>query len=217
MLSAEQLAGLEAHLSKEFAFTLILPSDPVAGAARALLSAGLAAIAPEAAAVAGGIVERLARISVTAPTPLGTVVLLSELAMANLTLRARTVAHEATHACQILRHGSVRTAVDYAGSSELRAVREAHACVAGWWTEYLLTGRLPGSAADIVASLSSCLYMLTAEDRALAEGIAASALETMAAGGVPPFDVCVAVLFHLQAHAPDAIDAPAHRITRVPS
>lgn len=215
MLSADQLAAFAAHLATTFRFQLILPSDPLAVALRAVVPAAVSPV-PALAPLAEGLVQRLARISITVPTPLGTLVLLSADAAATPLGHARTVTHEAVHACQILRIGGVQVAADYT-SGELRAVREAHACVAASFVEYLLTGRLPGSPGAIVASLSSCLYLLDADDRALAEGIAASALETMARGGVPPIEACATALFWLQAHAPDAIAAEAHRVTRVPS
>lgn len=218
MLTADQLAALERHLQQEFRFKLLDAASPEATVLRAVADALVSALPVPGRAAVSEVTERLRNVSVTVWTPLGTVVLLSAYASGSsgLVVRARTVAHEAVHARQVL-HLGAQSIPDYLGSAELRATREAQACVVAAWVEHLFTGRLQASAADVVASLGSCLYCLGTGEKELARGIAESGLETMRRGGVPPYDVAVSVLRWAQEHAPEAIEAVPHRVTAVPS
>jgi len=204
MLNDVQLKGLTAHLEAHCQCTVATPDDGPVAVAAALLRA-LAAAVPGSAPVVDGVLSHAARVSVTVPTPLGTLVVLSTAALATPLTRARTVVHEAVHAWQIVQLGGPQTAVDYLGSGELRALREAHACVAAAWVEYLLTGHLPEEADAVVASLGSHLYHLDEGERALARGVAASSLATIRAGHCPPIEVCRVVLAWLRAEAPETI------------
>jgi hypothetical protein len=111
-----------------------------------------------------------------------------------------------THRAQVERAGIVQAAVDYLGSGELRAQREADASAAGLWMRYVLTGDLPADAPTL-----GDLYHLDAGDAAMARQIIAAHLATIRAGVVPNLDVCVVLArwFHAQG------DIPADALARV--
>ena len=117
----------------------------------------------------------------------------------------------AVHAAQMARAGAVQTVTDYVGSSELRAVRTAHAGIARAFVRYLLTGEaltVDAVAADVAAH---ALLPLDAVDVTLARGIVASALASVADGLAPPIRAAMGALAWLRANAADAIVADGWR------
>lgn len=215
MLTANQLAAYERHAETVYACAIHGPDSPVVAVAGAIVRALAAAVPAPASAIVGpaidGVMGRAAHVSVTIPTPLGTLILLSSQAVSTPLSRFRTVAHEAVHASQIQQHGGVQTAVDWIGSTELRAVRETHACITATWAEYLVTGVLPVDPVEVVRSLEGHTYQLDAGDVDLARDIAASSLLSMRAGVCPPVEVCAGLLAWMREHAPEAIKAEAFR------
>ena len=167
-------------------------------------------------AVTGGVLSSLddlsQRVSVTVATPLDPVIVLSPSAVADTVTEAATLAHEWCHVAQIAHAGRAQTVVDYLGSGELRAQREADACAAGLWMRYVLTGDLPDEAPTL-----GDLYHLDAGDAALARAILKSHLATIRAGVCPPIDVCVRLSQWLHA-TPHEIPADVlARVAKVPA
>lgn len=201
---------IEAALTAWRPFTVIRPGDPahvaVVGVYRALVGVLPDALRGVAGIVLGSLEERSASVSVTLATPLDPVVVLSPRAVADDVTHVSTLVHEATHVAVIARDGRAQVVVDYLGSGELRAQREADACAAGLWVRYVLTGDLPVDAPTL-----SDVYHLDAGDAAMARAIIAAHLATIHAGVVPNLDVCVVLAkwFHAQS------DIPADVIARV--
>ena len=209
MLTLDISQALGAHLAAKHGAHVVTPDDAPAVAARAMLSA-LARAVPALAGLAAELEVRADRVSVTVPTPAGTVIVLSPAAVADPLRYAATVAHEMQHAQQLDAGGAVRTSIDYVASPELRARAEADAYAVGLFVRHVLTGSLP-RADDAVASLSSDTYHLAPEEVTLGAGVLASHLATMAAGGVPPLTVAVDVLAWLRAEHPELIAVEALR------
>ena len=203
MLTLTQARALGAHLAGLHRTTIVEPGDAPAVAARAMLAA-LGRGVPALADLVAALEVRASHVSVTIPTPAGSLVILSPAAVADPMRYASTVAHEVTHAKQRDDAGFAQVAVDYVASPELRARAEADAYAVGLWVEYLLTGSFP-TADDAVRSLSSDTYHLAAEEVELGRGVLESHLATMAQGLPPPLPVAVEALAWLRAHAPDAI------------
>lgn len=149
------------------------------------------------------------RVSVTAPLPWGTTILLSRSAVADGPSYFSTGLHELVHVRQIETVGKLQSAADYLGSGELRAMREAEASGLGLWGRYVVTGELP--AVDDASILRSSLYHLDAANhgfaRAVVEGLVASA----SVGARPPHSVARDALAWLHANAPEAIAVEAYR------
>lgn len=158
---------------------------------------------PGASPILDGLRARGDQVSVTAPTPFGTVILLSRSAAGDPDVYAETIAHEAHHAQQVFAYSSWQMAVDYLGSGELRAAREAQAYVVGLWVRYLCTGVIP-SIESAMSSLGSGLYHLDAGELELARGIVASGIQTMHEGLCPPYTVAIEAKVWIQKHAPEA-------------
>ena len=121
---------------------------------------------------------------------------------------AAAAAGLAVHAAQMSKAGGVQTVVDYLGSSELRAVRSAHAGLAAAYVRHLLTGEaltVDGVSAEVSAR---ALLPLEPVDVTLARGIVASALATVGDGLAPPIRAALTALAWLRQHAPEAIVAP---------
>ena len=99
--------------------TVVYPDS----AAPAALDAALTVLAsvPALGVLARALSERRDRVSVTVPTPLGTVIVLSAHAVSTPETTLAVGAHELAHAYQIQARGGWGTAVDYLGSAELRA------------------------------------------------------------------------------------------------
>lgn len=207
--------SIEAALQAWRPFVVIRPGDPahavVVGVYRALVGVLPEALRGVAGIVLGSLEERSASVSVTLATPLDPVVVLSPAAMADDVTTASVLCHEACHVGQVAHAGRAQVIVDYLGSGELRAQREADAAAAGLWMRYVLTGALPDEAPTL-----SDLYHLDAGDAAMARQIIASHLATIRAGVCPPLDVCIALSqwFHAQADVPADVLA---RVAVVPS
>ena len=208
-LTLDHARALGAHLAARHHATVVAPDDAPAVAARAIVGA-LAHAVPALSGLAAELEVRANRVSVTVPTPAGTVVILSPSAVADPERYAATVAHEMQHAQQLSAGGAVRTAIDYVASPELRARAEADAYAVGLFVHYLLTGILP-TADDAVASLSSDAYHLAPDEVALGGGVLASHLATMAQGIAPPLTVAVEVLAWLRTEHPELIAVEALR------
>jgi len=206
---------IEAALTAWRPFLVIRPGDPahvaVVGVYRAIVGVLPEALRGVARIVLGSLEERSASVSVTLATPLDPVVVLSPAAVADDVTHAATLAHEGCHVATIARDGRAQVVVDYLGSGELRAQREADAAAAGLWMRYVLTGALPADAPTL-----SDLYHLDAGDAAMARAIIASHLATIRAGVCPPLDVCVVLSqwFHAQDDIPADVLA---RVAVVPS
>lgn len=194
--------ALVAHLASLHGTHVFFPDDPVAVVARASLDA-LAVGVPWLRDTADALAVRAQRVSVTFPTPIGTVVILSPAAADDPVQLACTAAHEHEHAVQISTAGGVQTAVDYV-EPELRARAEADAYAVGLTVRWLLTGMIP-TLDDAIASLSGETYHLAGDHVALARGVIESHLATMAAGLCPPLRVALEVLTWLRAEHPELL------------
>ena len=203
MLTLTQASVLGAHLASLHRTTIVTPDDAPARAARAILAAITRGV-PALADLADELMVRASRVSVTLPTPGGSLVILSPAAVSDPLRYAMTVAHEIVHADQRDEAGAVQVAIDYLAAPELRARAEADAYAVGLWVAYLLTGVLP-TVDDAVASLSSDTYHLAPDEVELGRGVLLSHVETMTQGLAPPLEVAVEVLAWLRAHAPEAI------------
>ena len=201
---------IEAALTAWRPFTVIRPGDPahvaVVGVYRALVGVLPEALRGVASIVLGSLEERSATVSVTLATPLDPVVVLSPAAVADDVMHCCVLVHEGCHVATIARDGRAQVIVDYLGSGELRAQREADAAAAGLWMRYVLTGDLPADAPTL-----SDLYHLDAGDAAMARAIIAAHLATIRAGVCPNLDVCVVLARWF--HAQD--DIPADVLARV--
>lgn len=211
MITLDQAKALGAHLGALHKAT-ILTHDAPSVAVILLALDTVAHVLPVASPITSTIRTRAEGVSVTLPTPLGTLVVLSRSASEDPLVCAETVAHEATHAHQIQVTGGTQLVVDYLGSGELRATREAGAYVVGLWVRHLLTGTVP-TPEDALASLGSGLYHLDASELTLARGIVASGVESIRLGLCPPYSVAVEALTWLRQHVPSAIVTEPHRVT----
>ena len=206
---------IEAALTAWRPFLVIRPGDPahvaVVGVYRALVGVLPEALRGVAGIVLGSLEERSASVSVTLATPLDPVVVLSPRAVSDPVTTCCVLAHEGCHVGVIARDGRAQVIVDYLGSGELRAQREADAAAAGLWMRYVLTGDLPDDAPTL-----GDLYHLDAGDSAMARQIIAAHLATIRAGVCPNLDVCVVLArwFHAQDDIPADVLA---RVAVVPS
>lgn len=189
VLTTEQARGFADHLAGLHRATIVAPSDPAAVGARAIIAA-LAHLSPALDEIAADLETHLERVSVTIPTPMGSLILLSPSAVADPTRYALTAAHECQHAAQREALGWGQTIIDYVGSPELRARAEADAYSVGLYVGFLLTGVLP-LASEAMDSLAGSTYHLAPEEIELARGVVESHLESMAAGLPPPIAVAV--------------------------
>ena len=189
VLTTEHARAFADHLASLHRATIVAPSDPAAVGARAIVSA-LAHLSPVLDSLAADLETHLESVSVTIPTPYGSLILLSPSAVADPTRYALTAAHECQHAAQREALGWGQVIIDYVGSPELRARAEADAYACGLYVGYLLTGILP-LASEAMDSLASATYHLAPEDIELARGVVESHLESMAAGLPPPIAVAV--------------------------
>ena len=200
-------AALEVALRSHLPAHVTRPGDTVhtvaLGAYRALLGALPASLRAVAAPVLDALDGLAGRVSVTLATPESPVVVLSPAAVIDHVTEAEVLCHEWVHVEQIAAAGRGQSLVDYLGSGELRAQREAAAHAAGLWMRYVITGDLP-----TVAPTLAGLYHLDAGDSALASGLISSHLATIRAGLVPPVGVCLAVARWLRtADVPDDVRA----------
>ena len=189
VLTSESARAFADHLASLHRATIVAPTDPAAVGARAIVST-LAHLSPVLDSLAADLETHLESVSVTIPTPYGSLVLLSPSAVADPTRYAMTAAHECQHAAQREALGFGQVIIDYIGSPELRARAEADAYSVGLYVGFLLTGILP-LASEAMASLASATYHLAPDDIELARGVVESHLESMAAGLPPPIAVAV--------------------------
>lgn len=203
MLTMSLAHALVAHLAAKRGALVVTPDDAPARVARAML-AGLARGVPLLADLAAELEARAERVSVTVPTPMGTLIVLSPAAVADPLRYAMTGAHEMQHDAQLDAGGAVRTSIDYLASPELRARAEADAYAVGLWVAYLLTGVLPTADAAL-ASIAGETYHLDPAEVALARGVLESHLATMAHRRCPPLTIAADVLAWLRAEHPEAI------------
>jgi len=188
-LTTDQARAFADHLASLHRATIVAPSDPAAVGARAIIAA-LAHLSPALDEIAADLETHLERVSITIPTPGGSLILLSPSAVADPWLYAMTAAHECQHAAQREALGFGQVIIDYVGSPELRARAEADAYACGLYVGFLLTGVLP-LASEAMASLASATYHLAPEDIELARGVVESHLESMSSGLPPPITVAV--------------------------
>lgn len=176
--------------------TIVFPDEPAPAALDAALEV-LAAV-PALGVLARSLAGRRERVSVTVPTPLGTVIVMAAAACADPVTTLAVGAHELAHAYQIAARGGWGTAVDYLGSAELRARAEGEAEGAELAVRYALTGELPAEhdADDLVDQPT---YHLEEGDRVLGRGVIASHRASIAAGVCPPIRAAQSVLKALDA------------------
>lgn len=203
MISEAQSRALGAHLVGLYHAQILQPSDLPLTVIRFVSSAIVTAL-PATRGALDLVGSHLATVSMTLPTPVGTLILLSDVALSSPESYSETIAHECQHACQIKALGGPAMALDYLASGELRATREAHAYVVGIFVRYLLTGELP-MLDEAMVPLSGGLYHLGDGDLATAKGIVRSGLATIAAEECPPYVVAIEALAWFRDHAPDAI------------
>ena len=203
MISMEHARALGAHLAAQHGATILHPDDVVPHAVLVALDIAddyLPALAP----ITEALLKRLEHVSVTLPTPMGTVILLSRAACADPLSYARTVTHECIHAEQIARRGGPGIVVDYALSQSLRAANEGNGYGGGLGMHWLLTGEVL-DASGPVASLSTDTYLLDAAAILLGGGIVSVHVDTMRAGLLPNLSTVVTAYRWLRAHAPEAL------------
>lgn len=208
-ITLDQSRALGAYLAARHGGATVVTHDSPGVAVGLALVRYVRGLSP----LVGAVAPDLSRVSVTLPIPgIGTLIVLSPAAVADAVSYAETVAHECCHSHQAAAAGAFQSDVDYIGSGELRATREAQAYVVGLWVRYLLTGALP-TAEDAMASLASGLYHLAPEEVELARGIVTSGVETMAGGAIPPYAVAVDAYHWLCEHTPDAILATGFQVS----
>lgn len=203
MITFEQTRACLAHVAALYGVTIVEPDSPGHAVARAVLDA-LSGSVPLLAPLVAELRGAAERVSVTVPTPLGTLIVLSQSAVADPVTLLATGLHELVHASQIARVGGGQSVVDYLGSGELRALREAEASGVGLWARYLVTGVLP--PLEDAGVLRSDLYHLNESEKAFAAEVVASVRATSELGVLPPFRAAREAVLWLRAHAPDAIE-----------
>lgn len=139
----------------------------------------------------------------------GAVVVMSAAALADPVENIETIAHEHEHARVLKADADVQVLADYL-NGEMRATVEARAYAVGAFARYLVTGAWQ-TADEIVQPLAHG-YALDAATREHCAVIVASALASMRAGVVPPFEVCGVVLEVLRAKHPEAIVPDAFKV-----
>lgn len=208
MLTNTQAEDFATYLGREYDFKILPFDHPGVNAALVGLKV-VCGLVPGIGLLAIAELEKLEgkfeHTTVTLPLPWGgSLVVLSKHAKDTAEGFATVIAHEAEHARQIKELGNWRTIVDYLGSTELRAAREASAYSVGMWLEYLLLGRVPVVP---VQSISSSTYHLPIEDVELAVNLMKSNLETITHATCPPLSVAQKSYLWLKAQAPKSIRA----------
>lgn len=215
MLTLDTARRCAADLSRST--TLLYPDDLDAKLAEASKLAGaeaalvLALVRPLLSLAT----SRVAGVTTWVPG-VGVIIVLTARALVDGPTLLSVVAHELVHARQIDVLGPVQAGVDYAGSGELRALREGEAGGVGLWVRLLLTGARPSP--DDAGVSRSDLYHLDGDDRAFGRAVVESSLAAIDTGAVPPHSVARAALAWLRANAPKAIlaEAYAEHVTEVP-
>lgn len=207
MITLDQSRAFGAYLAARHGGATVVTHDSLGVAVGLALVRYLSRLSP----LVGAVAPDLSRVSVTLPIPgVGTLIVLSPAACADPVSYAEAVAHECCHSHQAAAVGPFQSDVDYIGSGELRATREAQAYVVGLWVRYLLTGVLP-TVEDAMTSLASGLYHLAPEEVVLARGIVTSGIETIRGGACPAYAVAVDAWGWLSKHAPESIAVEALR------
>lgn len=196
------------HLAGLHGASVFTPDDPSVIFAYAVRDFTAAIMPPAATPITDAIIARGDGVSVTIPTPFGTMEVLS--ASADGAEYAEKAAHEAVHAYQIEDRGGLALARDYLLSPQNRARFEGHAYVVGKFVRFLVTGVLP-TVEDAMASIDGGLYHLGADESHLARSIVESGIRSMRLGAVPPYHVAAEALLWLRKNAPDAILAEKYR------
>ena len=212
MLTPDQAAALSAELLTAAGAWYVDPDSDALKVA-AVLMRGAEFVVPGVAAISGTLatvadVVTSQSLVIPGPQPLAIVGAADRVDPVRFAVAAAGLA---VHAAQMARAGAVQTVTDYVGSSELRAVRTAHAGIARAFVRYLLTGEaltVDAVAADVAAH---ALLPLDAVDVTLARGIVASALASVADGLAPPIRAAMGALAWLRANAADAIVADGWR------
>lgn len=202
MITTSQSRELIAHLSDKYDTTVVYPDDAVRVVAQGLIDA-IAHVEPIFRTLADQLAVRTSRTSVTLPSPIGCLVVLSPAAASNPLQLAITGSHEHQHAKREKETGAGQTIVDYA-EAELRAQREAEAYAVSLAVEWFLTGVIP-TLDRAMESLGSETYILPAEHVKLARGILEQALVAMESGVCPPISVALDVLTWLRAKHPELL------------
>lgn len=217
MLSLDLARDCARSLAADRNVTLLYPDDLDARLADASKLAGahaalvLALVRPLLALAS----KKVAGVTTWVPG-VGVIVVLTSSALVDGVTLLAVIVHELVHARQIEASGPIQTAVDYVGSGELRALREAEASV-GLWLRYVVTGVRPSP--DDAGVVASDLYHLDPNDKDFAREVVKGVLSVIDTGAVPPHSVARAALAWLRGHAPEAIIAPeyAEHVTEVPT
>lgn len=171
------------------------------------IAEGIATLVPGGATVLTDlrklIEQATENVSVTVPAPGGTLIIFSKAALANGPTYLATGIHELVHAKQITRVGALQAGIDYLGSGELRAEREAEASGVGLWAHFLVSGDRPNP--EDASILRSTLYHLDPPDKNFARGVVTSVLGSADSAALPPFSAAQAMLAWLKKNAPETI------------
>lgn len=210
MITLDQTHELGAFLASRHGCTIIDPTEQPGAAISAAID-GITALSPVVKLLVDAIDSLQRGASHTLPipgtSPCRSLVILSRDAVATPVGYAATVAHETQHGAQGVAAGSGQVLVDYLLSTELRGLREAQAYSVGLFVRHLLTGD-PYDVDAAIASLSSPMYGLGADDIELARHTLAGHAVLVDRRHPPPLVVAVEALAWLREHAPDAIVAP---------
>lgn len=201
-LDTNQASALAAHLLQGSRY-IDTTSEPVQIAVDVLHAVGL--VRPDVGAVLDRVLEALTHKSFVVPGPGEPVVLISRDDAALPQSFAETAVELAVHASQMRRLGAVQSLEDYLLTGELRAVYSAHAWLARAFARHLFTGELPSAQKIIEEYAVRALLPLDANELAMARGILASGLATIAEGLRPPIAITGALLTWLRTNAPEAI------------
>lgn len=207
-LTMPEAKALGDYLAGLHSASIFSSDDPIVAFGYAVRDFTVAFLPPETRPVTDALIARGEGVSVTLPTPFGTMEVLS--ASADGDEYAEKSAHEAVHAFQIQDRGGLALARDYVGSAQNRARFEGHAYTVGKFVRFLVTGVLP-NVEDAMASVDGGLYHLGADESHLARAIIESGIRSMRIGATPPYHVAVEALAWLRKNAPDAILAEKYR------
>ena len=214
MLTPDQAAALAAHvLSAAGAWYLDPSSDAVRVASTVLR--GLPFLLPAAAPVVtalDGAADALTQHSAVLPGPTGPVVIVGANDRADPARFAEASVALAARATAMARAGGMQSVVDYFGSGELRALREALEWSARGFVRYLLTGIAMAPAALATELRADVLLPIDDHEAMMARGILASTAATVAEGLCPPIAACAAALAWLRQNTPDAIAVEAFKV-----
>lgn len=203
-LTADQAAALSAEVLTAAGAWYVDPDSDAVKVATLLLR-GAEFLAPAVGSVLDPVLAAVTSQSLVVPGPSAPLVIIGAADRSDPVRFAVAAVGLAVHAAQMARAGQVQSLTDYLGSSELRAVRTAHAGVARAFVRYLVTGdalTLDAVTADVVAS---ALLPLDAVDVTLARGIVASHLATIGDGLAPPIRAAMAALAWLRSNAANVL------------